>query len=44
MRYYSVLPCEYNFKSEIKEILLLFKNEIEVILNKINSAENSLKK
>ncbi len=39
MQYYSVWPGAYNFKTEIKTLLSVFKDYVETVLKKIEDAE-----
>lgn len=42
MYYNSVWPGAYSFKSEIKLFTEWFKNQLEIILNKIEETEKRL--
>jgi hypothetical protein len=42
MNHYSMWTGSYEFKSDLKQILLSFKNQIEFILNKINETDKKI--
>jgi len=42
MHYYSPWAGAYEFKTEIKEILQMFKGQIEFLINKINETDHKI--
>jgi len=42
MHHYTLWPGAYEFKTELRQILMSFKNQIEFIINKINETDKKI--